>query len=126
MKRLFRGFLKPLLLVSPFLFLILVEPDFSTFVLLLLTVLLTLYVAETRGVYVLTFFLIGVISFIYMYRMGILDNILRSYQMQRIVSYLKGNVSEQVMRAVEAIRSGGLWERVLFWEKKSFCSGCDQ
>lgn len=121
MKRLFRGFLKPLLLVSPFLFLILVEPDFSTFVLLLLTVLLTLYVAETRGVYVLTFFLIGVISFIYMYRMGILDNILRSYQMQRIVSYLKGNVSEQVMRAVEAIRSGGaVGKGLVLGEEKLF------
>ncbi|PLV58988.1 FtsW/RodA/SpoVE family cell cycle protein [Thermotoga sp. KOL6] len=121
MKRFFRGFLKPILLISPFLILILLEPDFSTFVLIFLLVILTLYVAETRGVYVLSLFMIILIFFTYAYESGSLDKILKGYQIERLVSYLKGNVSEQVMKAVDAVRSGGIAGKgLMLGEEKLF------
>jgi len=121
MKKFFRGFLKPILLVSPPLFLVLIEPDFSTFVLLVFMVILTLYAAETRGIYVLSFFLVIIFLFISMYKTGVLEHFLKNYQMERLISYLRGNVSEQVVEAVNAIRNGGtLGKGLVLGEEKLF------
>lgn len=108
MKKFFAGFLKPLLLVSPILFLILMEPNLSTFLLLLLTTLFVLYVGETRGIYVLGFLALLVLLGVMGFKTGFVGHLLEEYQFERLKMFLSGNLSEQVSRALESIKEGGV------------------
>lgn len=108
MKKFFTGFLKPLLLVSPILFLILLEPNLSTFLLLLFTTLFVLYAGETRGSYVLGFLAVLVFLGILGFKTGLVNHLLEGYQIERLRMFLSGDVSEQVSKALEGIKNGGI------------------
>lgn len=105
MKTFYTGFLKPLLLSLPFLALIVLEPDLSTSVVLLLLVLMMLYSHGARGAYIfMTVLLLFAIFYL------ALNNgfFLKDYQLWRLRTFLEGNHPEQVSKAIQALREGGL------------------
>lgn len=105
MRSLVDGFLKPLGLVIPILVLILLEPDLSTSIIILLVVLLMLYSHGGKFIYV--FSVLGSLGFVFYLaqRFGIL---FETYQISRLKAFFSGDLPEQVMQAVRAFKEGGL------------------
>ncbi len=100
------GLLKPIFIVSPIVFLIAIEPDLSTSLLILTLTILMLYTAGAKFSHVML--LVGSVLFLgyisYKYHL-----FLKGYQMQRLLSFFKGRMSEQVLLAIEGAKSGGLF-----------------
>ncbi len=100
------GLLKPLLIVSPIIALIALEPDLSTSLLVFTLVVLMLYSAGARFSHVAllvgSLLVLGYLSYKHHF-------LLRGYQMQRLLSFFKGKMSEQVLLAIEGAKSGGLF-----------------
>ncbi len=105
MKEFYRGFLKPVLLSLPLLALVLAEPDLSTSLVMLFLVLLMLYSHGTRGVYIFMTVCMLLIVFYLALKTGFF---LKDYQLWRLRTFLEGNYSEQVSKAIQALREGGL------------------
>ncbi len=98
------GILKPLLILSPLYALVVLEPDLSTTVILIVLSVLILYTAGAKLSHVLI--LVGV--FLFLGLLAFKLNFLKSYQLARLSSFLKGKVSEQVLAALSSARSGGV------------------
>jgi len=105
MKSFVHGFLKPVLLISPIVLLIALEPDLSSALIVFFIVLLILYSHGSRAIYILS--TVGLLaSFFYItQKFGI---ILKGYQLSRLKTFFSGDLPEQVMRAVRAFKEGGL------------------
>ncbi|WP_041083230.1 FtsW/RodA/SpoVE family cell cycle protein [Thermotoga profunda] len=104
MREFYRGFLKPLLLSSPLIILILIEPDLSTSLILFFLVLLLLYSHGTRGAYVFMTVLLIFVLFYLALKTGFL---LKDYQLWRLRTFLQGDHPDQVSKAIQALREGG-------------------
>ncbi len=109
MKNVMYGLILPIVYLIPIYFLVALEPDMSTFLIMLFVTLLILYTSGARGIYVLSFILLSALALFLSYNYGFL----RSYQIQRIEGFLKGEVSEQVLMAIEAVKSGGIFGKGL-------------
>lgn len=100
------GLLKPLLIVSPIAIMIALEPDLSTSLLVFTLVVLMLYTAGARFSHVAalvgSILVVGYLAYKYQF-------LLKGYQMQRLLSFFKGKMSEQVLLAIEGAKSGGLF-----------------
>ncbi|ABV33204.1 MULTISPECIES: FtsW/RodA/SpoVE family cell cycle protein [Pseudothermotoga] len=99
------GFLKPLLYSFPFFALIVLEPDLSTTMIFIFLALLMLYSHGTKGRYIFLT-LLGLFSVFYI--AGKTGIILKDYQIWRLRTFINGQVPEQVSKALQAIREGGL------------------
>ncbi len=99
------GLIKPLLMVSPLIALIAVEPDLSTAILIALLSLLILYTAGAKFTHVVllvgAFVVLGYFAYKYQF-------FLKGYQLKRLLSFFRGKMSEQVLLAMESARSGGI------------------
>ena len=109
MKNILYGLVLPIAYMAPFYLLVALEPDMSTFLIMFFVTLLILYTSGTRGIYVLSFAILSILILFFLYKYGFL----RSYQMQRIEGFLKGEVSEQVLMAIETAKSGGIFGKGL-------------
>ena len=98
------GILKPLLILSPIYALVALEPDLSTTVILIVLSVLILYTAGAKFSHVLI--LVG--AFLFLGFLAFKLNLLKSYQLARLSSFLKGRISEQVLAALSSARSGGV------------------
>lgn len=105
MREFYKGFLKPLLLSLPFLVLILAEPDLSTSLVLLFLILMLLYSHGTRGAYI---FVVVLLIFVLFYLAVNKGFFLKDYQLWRLRTFLEGNHPDQVSKAIQALREGGL------------------
>lgn len=105
MREFYKGFLKPLLLSTPFLFLILIEPDLSTSLVLLFLVFMLLFSHGTRGAYIFVTILLIFALFYFAVSKGFL---LKDYQLWRLRTFLEGSHPDQVSKAIQALREGGL------------------
>jgi len=109
MKNILYGLILPIAYLLPLYFLVALEPDMSTFLIMFFVTLLILYTSGTRGIYVFSFIVLSILTLLLLYKYGFL----RSYQIQRIEGFLKGEVSEQVLMAIEAAKSGGIFGKGL-------------
>ncbi len=99
----FKGFVLPILLISPMLALILFEPDLSTALILFALTLLLLYSHGTRGIYIaLTLGL----SFLIIFVFAKMKVFLSDYQLWRLRTFFEGQIPEQVAKSLQAIREG--------------------
>ena len=105
MSKFFKGFVIPILMVSPCFLLILLEPDLSTTAILMLVILLMLYSHGAKGVYILTCFLIIALVFYVSYTQGLF---LKNYQISRFNMFVQGKLPEQVQKAIQSVKEGGL------------------
>ncbi|MEJ5229038.1 FtsW/RodA/SpoVE family cell cycle protein [Pseudothermotoga sp. U03pept] len=105
MREFYRGFFKPLLMSLPILGLILIEPDLSTSLILFLVVILMLYSHGTRAIYISMTLILLFILFFSALKTGLF---LKDYQLWRLRTFLEGNFPDQVSKAVQALREGGL------------------
>ncbi len=99
-----KGVLRPLVDISPLVVLVALEPDLSTSLLLLFLAILMIYTAGAKLGHVLI--VIGVL--IGMVILAFSTGLMKSYQIRRLTTFFEGKVSEQVMRALESVRSGGI------------------
>lgn len=98
------GLIKPLLLISPILLLIFVEPDLSTTFIIFLTAVVMLYFGGTRFSHVLFLFVLIGLLFIF----GVQFGLIHSYQIGRIKNYVSNEIPWQLEKAYEAIGNGGI------------------
>ncbi|WP_052463495.1 FtsW/RodA/SpoVE family cell cycle protein [Thermotoga caldifontis] len=99
------GFLKPFLMAIPVLILVFLEPDLSSCIVIMLVVMLMLYSHGTRLIYVLSTLASLGFLFIAAQKFGIL---LKGYQISRLKAFFTGDLPDQVMQAVRALKEGGL------------------
>ena len=104
LKSFYHGILKPLFFVSPIVFLVFVEPDLSTSVIMFLVAVLMLYSRGARLSHVLFLFLTLILIFLLMY----IFHVFRPYQIERLKTFFERNVHEQVLLALKSMKEGGL------------------
>lgn len=104
MKHIWYGLLKPLILISPILFLIFIEPDFSTTMLIVLVAITLLYFGGVKMFQIIFLsFLLIVLLFISK-EVGLIHD----YQLKRINDFLSNEMHWQLEKAYEAIGNGGI------------------
>ncbi len=103
MKRFTKGIVIPLGVLSVFFLLVLVEPDMSTTVVLILLSILMLYAGGARTSHVLLVLVAIVVLGLALFQAGKM----RGYQLERLQMFLRGEMSEQTLMALESIKSGG-------------------
>ncbi len=101
--RKFVNFLKPLAVLSPMFIAIAFEPDMSTALIIVLLSLLILYAGGAKLFHVLLVIGLVVITVLFLFQ----SEKLRGYQIERLRSFIRGNISEQTLMALESIKSGG-------------------
>ncbi|OOC43545.1 FtsW/RodA/SpoVE family cell cycle protein [Thermosipho sp. 1074] len=104
-KHIWFGLLKPLLLISPLLFLIFIEPDLSTTLLILLVAITLLYFSGARLVQVIFLILVLVLIAFVLKEIGFIHD----YQLDRLKAFLSNEMQWQVKKAYDAIGNGGFF-----------------
>jgi len=97
------GILKPLLLVLPVIFLIFIEPDLSTSLLIAVLVLLMVYTAGAKFAHILSIIGAGLAGTYLLYLLGFIH----SYQIERLKTFLSHQMQSQVLLSLSAAKSGG-------------------
>ncbi|MBO8160984.1 MAG: FtsW/RodA/SpoVE family cell cycle protein [Thermosipho sp. (in: Bacteria)] len=98
------GVLKPLLFLIPPLFLVIIEPDLSTSVLLFLTIVTLLYFGGAKLFHLLSvIFGLGLLGFL-----SIQLGLIHSYQLGRLNTFLSNQTPWQLEIALKAISNGGI------------------
>lgn len=102
------GIFDPIIRLLPIYFLVFLEPDLGTTILLLLITLIVLYISGAKLLHVLAVIGLGVIGILGAYATGLLH----SYQAERLTSFftylVTGSSNYQANMAMSAINSGGL------------------
>ncbi len=98
------GVLKPLLIASIPAFLIFIEPDLSTAILIVALALLMIYSAGAKLLHVGGVMICGGLALMGAYFLGVI----KTYQIERLKSFLQHNMQDQVLMAIQSAKSGGI------------------
>ncbi|MCD6449945.1 MAG: FtsW/RodA/SpoVE family cell cycle protein [Thermotogaceae bacterium] len=98
------GILFPLILVLPIVFLIFLEPDLSTSLLITVLAVLMVYTAGARLWHILSIFGAGALGGYLLYAF----NLIHTYQIERLKAFLERQMQSQVLLSLSAAKSGGI------------------
>lgn len=104
MENFWKGFLFPMLFSGGYAALIVLQPNLSTAVLVIIVSMLTLYYGGTRFVYVFSTAVVGIVMLTVASAFGYLH----SYQIGRLSHFFSGSLAPQVDIALKAVKNSGI------------------